>query len=137
MTWTPPMNLLTITLGFVIVKLVTLIILIMSTLKVCLNLIKKLFYLIKSEVLTKNFESFISCYLSPIPESISAIGFCETHLTSDIEPQYQLPGFKLFTNNNESNSGDVALYIRESLKGSLITDLSVCTMQASLRIPIH
>ena len=75
--------------------------------------------------LTKNFESFISCYLSPIPESISVIGFCETHLTSDTESQYQLPGFKLFTNNNESNSGGIALYIRESLKGSVITDLSV------------
>ena len=86
---------------------------------------KKVFLFNNIRSLTKNFESYISCYLYPIPEPISAIGFCETHLTADMEQQYQLTGFNLFTNNYESNSGGVALYLRESLKGSLIPDLSV------------
>ena len=76
--------------------------------------------------LTKNFDKFISSYLSPVHASITAIGFNETHLTADTEPTYQIPGFTLFTTNNSSNTGGVALYLREALHGNIIPDLSMC-----------
>ena len=45
----------------------------------------------------------------------SVIGICETKMTNEIETLYNIAGYKMFTNNNQSNKGGVALYIKNSI----------------------
>ena len=42
----------------------------------------------------------------------SVIGICEMKLTNEIETLYNIVGYNMFTNNNQSNKGGVALYIK-------------------------
>ena len=44
----------------------------------------------------------------------SVIGICETKITNEIETLYNITG-GLLTNNNQSNKGGVALYIKNSI----------------------
>ena len=45
----------------------------------------------------------------------SIIGICETKMTNEIETLYNIAGYNMFTNNNQSNKGGVALYIKNSI----------------------
>ena len=42
----------------------------------------------------------------------SVIGICETKITNEIETLYNIAGYNMFTNNNQSNKGWLALYIK-------------------------
>ena len=46
---------------------------------------------------------------------LSVIGICETKMTNEIETLYNIAGYNMFTNNNQSNKGRVALYIKNSI----------------------
>ena len=39
----------------------------------------------------------------------------ETKMTNEIETLYNIAGYKMFTNNNQSNKGGVTLYIKNSI----------------------
>ena len=45
----------------------------------------------------------------------SVIGICETKITNEIETLYNIAGYNMFTNNNQSNKSGVALYIKNSI----------------------
>ena len=45
----------------------------------------------------------------------TVIGICETKITNEIETLYNIAGYNMFTNNNQSNKGGVALYIKNSI----------------------
>ena len=45
----------------------------------------------------------------------SVIGICETKINNGIETLYNIAGYNMFTNNNQSNKGGVALYIKNSI----------------------
>ena len=42
----------------------------------------------------------------------SVIEICETKMTNDIETLYNIAGYNMYTNNNQSNKDGVALYIK-------------------------
>ena len=42
------------------------------------------------------------------------IGLCETKIDSNIEQLYNLAGYNLITNNNQLNTGGLALYIKSN-----------------------
>ena len=46
---------------------------------------------------------------------ISVIGICDTKMTNEIETLYNIAGYSMFTNNNQSNKGGVAFYIENSI----------------------
>ena len=45
----------------------------------------------------------------------SVIGICETKITNEIETLYNIACYNMFTKNNQSNKGGVALYIKNSI----------------------
>ena len=45
----------------------------------------------------------------------SVIGICETKMTNEIETLYNIAGYNMFSNNNQSNKGGVVLYIKNSI----------------------
>ena len=45
----------------------------------------------------------------------SVIGIYETKMTNEIETLYNIAGCNMLTNNNQSNKGGVALYIKNSI----------------------
>ena len=45
----------------------------------------------------------------------SVIGICEIKITNEIETLYNIAGYNMITNNNQSNKGGVALYIKNSI----------------------
>ena len=45
----------------------------------------------------------------------TVIGICETKITNEIESLYNLTGYGILTNNNQSNKGGLALYIKKSI----------------------
>ena len=55
--------------------------------------------------------------------SVTSLGFCETRMTDDTEKVHHLPGFDLFTNNNSSNSGGVAIYVKNEFNASRADEL--------------
>ena len=46
---------------------------------------------------------------------LSVIGICETKITNEIDTLYNIAGYNMFSNNNQSNKGGVALYIKNSI----------------------
>ena len=46
---------------------------------------------------------------------LSEIGICETKITNETETLYNIAGYNMFTNNNQSNKGEVALYIKNNI----------------------
>ena len=91
------------------------------------NYISLLFINIRS--LVANFEQFNNYYLSDMMPSITiiglceVIGLCETRLTDDLERNFVLPNYSLYSNNNSRSSGGVALYVRDIIPGNIIPDL--------------
>ena len=46
----------------------------------------------------------------------SVIGIFETKITNEIETLYNVAGYNMFTNNNQSNKGLLALYIKNNIR---------------------
>ena len=57
-----------------------------------------------------NLQLEITYYFRP-----SVIRICETKMTNEIETLSNIAGYNMFTNNNQSNKGGVALYIKNSI----------------------
>ena len=57
-----------------------------------------------------NFQLEIADHFRP-----SVIIICETKMTNEIETLYNIAGYNMFTNNNQSNKGGVALYVKNSI----------------------
>ena len=55
------------------------------------------------------------------------IGVCETKMTNDTENLYQIPNYKLFTNNVSSNMGGVCMYVHDTIGCNLISKFSIIT----------
>ena len=49
----------------------------------------------------------------------SVIGICETKMINEIETLYNIAGYNMFTNNNQSNIGGVALYIKNIIHATV------------------
>ena len=45
----------------------------------------------------------------------TVIGICETKITNEIESLYNITGYSMLTNNNQSNKGGLALYIKNNI----------------------
>ena len=80
--------------------------------------------------MSENFSIYRESMLKNVIQSIHVLGFCETKLSDGTDSLCSLPGFDLFFNNNRSNSGGVALFVRESLYASRVEDL--CIMNADI-----
>ena len=59
----------------------------------------------------QNFKNFkVEIFQS---DFLAVLGFCETHLTDDIQSLYMLPIYNYYAANIVSNKGGVCLFVRK------------------------
>ena len=76
-----------------------------------------------------NFDHLL-CILKGINHSFSAIGLAETNIEPDSSMPYTMHGFTSFyqkTREGKSKGTGVALYLHESLNGSIVDNVSLCS----------
>ena len=64
-----------------------------------------------------------SLILDIVPQAFDIMSFCETKLSSSIQHLYTLPGFNMYTNNNTTLKGGVAMYVKDDIDSFLRQDL--------------
>ena len=73
----------------------------------------------------QNFNNFkVEIFQSGI---LDVIGFCESHLTDDIQSLYMLPNYNCYTTNVLSNKGGVCLFVRKNINSKIRVDLCLKT----------
>ena len=76
-----------------------------------------------------NFD-FLLAILKGITHKFSAIGLAETNTCPETAAPYIIPGYQSFyqnTRQDKSSGTGVALYLHESLNGTIVQNLSLCT----------
>ena len=72
-----------------------------------------------------NFDSYFLQNIQTNIDKVFSMSFCETRLDQSIQNLYKKDNFSLFTNNNTTNMGGIACYVKSGFKCRIIKQCTI------------